>query len=63
MRGSRVALVGAPRKEPGLTRQIVVGEDDEVVYYKLPNGKKRTRGKKHDLMDTVDNIRGRQKKH
>ena len=62
MRGSRVAQSGAPRKESGLTRQLDVREDDEVVYYKLPGAKKKAKKNKHDLMDAVDNIRGAGKK-
>ena len=63
MRGSRVALSGAPRKESGLTRQLLVGEEDEVLYFKLPGAKKKQNKHKHDIMDAVDNARGAEKKH
>ena len=63
MRGSRVAQSGAPRKENGLTRQLVVGEEEDVVYYKLPGAKKKQKKNKHDIMDAVDNVRGAEKKH
>ena len=63
MRGSRVALSGAPRKETGVTRQPVVGEEEEVVYFKLPGAKKKKAKNKHDIMDAVDNVRGAEKKH
>lgn len=62
MRGSRVAQSGAPRKGKGLTRQLVVGEGDEVLYYQLPGAKKKPKNK-HNLMNAVDNIRGAEKKH
>ena len=63
MRGSRVAQGGAPRKENGLTRQLVVGEEEDVVYYKLPGAKKKQKKNKHDIMDAVDNVREAEKKH
>ena len=62
MRGSRVAQSGAPRKENGLTRQLVVGEEEDVVYYKLPGAKKKQKKGKHDIMYAVDNVRGAEKK-
>ena len=62
---SRLAIAqsGAPRKERGLTRQLGVREDNEVVYHKLLGPKKNAKKNKHDLMDAVDNIRGAEKKH
>ena len=36
-----MALSGAPRKESGLTRQLLVGVEDEVLYFKLPGAKKK----------------------
>ena len=63
MRGSRVAQSGAPRKENGLTRQLVVGEEEDVVYYKLPGAKKKQKKNKHDIMDAVDKVRGAEKIH
>ena len=58
-----MALSGAPRKESGLTRQFLVGEEDEVLYFKLPSAKKKQNKHKHDIMDAVDNARGAEKKH
>ena len=57
MRGSRVAQ----RIENGLTRQLVVGEEEDVVYYKLPGAKKKQKKNKHDIIDAVDNVRGAEK--
>ena len=54
---------GAPRKENGLTRQLVVGEEEDSVYYKLPAAKKKQKKNKHDIMDAVDNVRGAEKRH
>ena len=36
-----MALSGAPRKESGLTRQLLVGEEEDVLYFKLPGTKKK----------------------
>ena len=47
----------------GLTRQLLVGEEDEVLYFKLPSAKKKQNKHKHDIMDAVDNARGAEKKH
>ena len=63
MRGSRVALSGAPRKESGLTRQLLIGEEEDVLYFKLPGTKKKKNKNKHDIMDVVNNARGAKKKH
>ena len=38
-------------------------ETDEVVFHKLPEGKKKKAAHKHNLMDAVTNIRGAGKKH
>ena len=51
------------RKESGLTRQLLVGEQDEVLYFKLPGAKKKQNKHKHNIMDAVDNARGAEKKH
>ena len=59
-----MALSGAPRKESGLTRQLLVGEEEDVLYFKLPGTKKKQKKKnKHDIMDAVNNARGAEKKH
>ena len=53
----------SPRKESGLTRQLLVGEEEEVLYFKLPGTKKKHNKHKHDIMDAVNNARGAEKKH
>ena len=49
--------------ESGLTRQLLVGEEDEVLYFKLPGAKKKQNKHNHNIMDAVDNARGAEKKH
>ena len=46
-----------------MTRQLLVGEEEDVLYFKLPGTKKKKN--KHDIMDVVNNARGRgaEKKH
>ena len=39
----------------------VVGEEEDVVYYKLPGAKKKQKKNKHDIIDAVDNVRGAEK--
>ena len=58
-------LSGAPRKESGLTRQLLVGEEEDVQAssFKLPGTKKKQKKNKHDIMDAVNNARGAEKKH
>ena len=42
---------------------MVVTEDGEDVFYKLPGAKKKQPKNKHNLMEAVKNIRGAEKKH
>ena len=65
IRGSQAAPSGAPqesRKKSTLKKQMVVTEDGEDVFYKLPGAKKKQPKNKHNLMEAVKNIRGAEKK-
>ena len=42
---------------------MVVTDDGEDIFYKLPGAKKRQVKNKHNLMDAVTNIKGAEKKH
>ena len=63
LRGSRPAGAGRPRKALRLASQIVVEDDMDNLYFKLPGAKKAAKKHPHNLMDAVDNIRGASKKH
>ena len=66
IRGSQAAPSGAPqgsRKKSTLKKQMVVTEDGEDVFYKLPGAKKKQPKNKHNLMEAVKNMRGAEKKH
>ena len=66
IRGSQAAPSGAPlgsRKKSILKKQMVVTDDGEDVFYKLPGAKKRQSKNKHNLMDAVTSVRGAEKKH
>ena len=66
IRGSQAAPSGAPqgsRKKKTLKKQMVVTEEGEDVFYKLPGAKKRQTKNKHNLMEAVRNVRGAEKKH
>ena len=66
IRGSQAAPSGAPqgsRKKSTLKKQMVVTEDGDDVFYKLPGAKKKQPKNKHNLMEAVKNIRGAEKKH
>ena len=66
IRVSQAAPSGAPqesRKISTLKKQMVVTEDGEDVFYKLPGAKKRQPKNKHNLMEAVKNVRGAEKKH
>ena len=57
---------GAPqgsRKKSTLKKQMVVTEDGEDVFHKLPGAKKKQPKNKHNLMEAVKNMRGAEKKH
>ena len=56
IRGSQGAPSGAPqgsRKKSTLKKQMVVTEDGEDVFYKLPGAKKKQPKNKHNLMEPV----------
>ena len=56
IRGSQAAPSGAPqgsRKKSTLKKQMVVTEDGDDVFYKLPGAKKRQPKNKHNLMEAV----------
>ena len=42
---------------------MVVTDEGEDVFYKLPGTKKRQPKNKHNLMEAVTNVRGAEKKH
>ena len=66
IRGSQAAPSGAPqgsRRKSTLKKQMVVTEEGEDVFYKLPGAKKRQPKNKHNLMEAVKNLRGAEKKH
>jgi len=54
---------GAPRKGEGLSKQLVVTEDEDVVYHKLPGGKRKRTTVVHDLMAAVNSGKRPAKKH
>ena len=51
------------RKKSTLKKQMVITEEGEDVFYKLPGAKKRQPKNKHNLMEAVKNVRGAEKKH
>ena len=66
IRGSQAAPSGAPqgsRRKATLKKRMVVTEEGEGVFYKLPGAKKRQPKNKHNLMEAVKNVRGAEKKH
>ena len=63
MEVAKVNKLSLELNKMGLTRQLLVGEEDEVLYFKLPSAKKKQNKHKHDIMDAVDNARGAEKKH
>ena len=64
LRGSKPAKQGRPKKGTVLTKQLEIAENDEEhVYYKLPDKKKAKKKNKHNLMDSVAAIRGPERKH
>ena len=54
---------GAPRKNMHLTKQLLVTEEEESLFYELPGAKKRKTTRRNDLMEAVNNGRGPNKKH
>ena len=66
IRGSQAAPSGAPqgsRRKATLKKRMVVTEEGEGVFYKLPGAKKRQPKNKHNLMEAVKNVRRAEKKH
>ena len=56
IRGSQAAPSEASqgsRKKSALKKQVVVTEDGEDVFYKLPGAKKKQPKNKHNLMEPV----------
>ena len=54
---------GAPRKGEGLSKQLVVTEDEDVVHHKLFGGKRKRSAVVHDLMADVNSGKRPAKKH
>ena len=64
IRGSQAAPSSAPlgsKKKGVLKKQMVVTDDGEDVFFKLPGSKKRQSKNKHNLMEAVKNARGAEK--
>ena len=64
IRGSQAAPSGAPqgsRRKATLKKRMVVTEEGEGVFYKLPGAKKRQPKNKHNLMEAVKNVRGQKR--
>ena len=64
IRVSQAAPSGAPqgsRKKSTLKKQMVVTEDGEDVFHKLPGANKKQPTNKHNLLEAVKNIRGQKK--
>ena len=63
IRGSEAVPSGRPRNDAKVTKQLVITDDNEELFFKLPGPKKRLQKSKHNLMDLVKNGRGADKKH
>ena len=63
IRGSQAVPSGRPRQDGKVTKQLVITDDNEELFFKLPGPKKRLQKIKHNLMDLVKNGRGADKKH
>ena len=64
IRVSQAAPSGVPqgsRKKSTLKKQMVVTEDGEDVFHKLPGAKKKQPTNKHNLLEAVKNVRGQKK--
>ena len=62
-RGSRPSPAGRPRKGQLLSKQLVVSEESESVFHKLPGAKKVKKKQLHSIMEAVRKNRGAGKKH
>ena len=51
------------KERGGLSKQLVVTEDEDVVYHKLPGGKRKRTTVVHDLMAAVNSGKRPAKKH
>jgi hypothetical protein len=63
LRGSRMAIMGAPTKSQSLKRQLEVDDDEETVRHKLPTLKKMKPKQTHSLQNDVAKNRRASKKH
>ena len=63
IRGSQAVPSGRPRQDGKVTKQLVITDDNEELFFKLPGPKKRLQKIKHNLMDLVKNGSGADKKH
>ena len=63
IRSSQGVPSGWPRNDGKVTKQLVITDDNEELFFKLPGPKKRLQKIKHNLMDLVKNGRGADKKH
>ena len=62
----QAAPSGAPlgsRKKSILKKQMVVTDEGEDVFFKLPGAKKRQPKNKRSVMEAVKNLRGAEKQH
>ena len=51
IRGSQAVQSGRPRQDGKVTKQLVITDDNEELFFKLPSPKKRLQKNKHNLMD------------
>ena len=63
IRGSQAVPSGRPRNDGKVTKQLVITDDNEELFFKLPSPKKRLQKIKHNLMDLVKNGSGADKKY
>ena len=60
----QAAPSGAPqgsRKKSTLKKQMIVTEDGEDVFHKLPGAKMKQPTNQHNLLEAVKNVRGQKK--
>ena len=63
LRGSRMAIMGAPTKSQAVKRQLQVDDDEETVRHKLPKLKKMKTKQTHSLQHAVEKNQRVSKKH
>ena len=61
IRGRQAVPSARPRQDGKVTKQLVIIDDNEELFCKLPGPKKRLQKIKHNLMDLVENGRGADK--